>query len=213
MVCITAFASALALVASVSGYVVPRQNPPSGWVTPIMENYADYHARYMALDCQNKHNTDFFTACCHPMKANETLATARAPECNPANLLASPSTTTHKTSSPASPTSTASSSGAFIAGGEATFFDQGGAAGSCGNVNPDSAKIVAVQELRMSSSLCGKKVLIINTDNNKQVEATVADTCPTCQGNKNSLDLSHGAFDAIADEALGVVPIKWMFLD
>lgn len=34
---------------------------------------------------------------------------------------------------------------------------------------------------------------------------TVADACPTCQ-NANSLDLSIGAFDAIANRADGLVP-------
>ncbi|KAI0322212.1 RlpA-like double-psi beta-barrel-protein domain-containing protein-containing protein [Amylostereum chailletii] len=305
---------ALAATAAVSGYVVPRTEPPSGWVTAIMEPYDQYHERYVALDCQGKHSTAFFDLCCHPMKADETLATARDASCNPANLSSAvpsatqtaasvassssadddecddeddgddeddcedddgsdapsnvgaappssesaaapvttprptepapsstkpspastqaaptstkaaatsskvPETTTKPSStkapktSAASPSSTASSGGFDITGGSATFFDQGGAAGSCGIVHQDSDKVVAVQEQRMNSSLCGKKVLIMNTANGKTVEATVADTCPSCQGNANSLDLSHGAFDAIGDENTGVLPIVWMFL-
>jgi expansin (peptidoglycan-binding protein) len=87
-----------------------------------------------------------------------------------------------------------------------------GGTGSCGNVFPDTAKIVAVQIDRMNSSLCGKKVEITNTANGKTVIATVEDTCPGCKG-PNSLDLSHGAFDAIGVEATGVLPISWKFLD
>jgi len=290
--------AALTAVAAVSGYVVPRTDPPQGWVAPIMENYDVYHTRYVALGCQTKHNTDFFTACCHPMKANETLATARAPYCNPANTastsssapapvetgsdddddddcdgegegdqdqgagsgsdgepatsstpapsvapVTTPAPSPPPSTEPPKPTSTekpapksvtppapksvtpppASTSAApspppsssgqnWVTGGEATFFDQGGAAGSCGNVNPDTAKIVAVQAQRMEPSLCGKQVLITNTANGKSVTATIQDTCPGCQGNRNSLDLSHGAFDAIGDEATGVLPIKWVML-
>jgi len=339
MVRILALASALAASAAVSGFVVPRHTQPATWVTSIMESYDTYHARYMALDCQDKHNTDFFTECCHPLKKNETLATARPAICDPANLpsgsssaatpaktnvagsssddeedcedddegddaeddceddgddtsshsaAAVPQTTVQITSTvkaeptsssvkfaasskvestsikveptttkveisstpiavstkavetaskaepkttepatskapettsaaPAKTTAAASVSsdgdGGFITGGLATFFDQDGAAGSCGKVNSDSTPLVAVQAQRMNSSLCGKRVLIENISNGKTVTAVVQDTCPGCQGDVNSLDLSHGAFDAIADEALGVVPIKWKFVD
>lgn len=298
---------ALALAASVSGYVVPRSTPPAGWVTEIMEPYDQYHARYVALHCQDQHsNATFFDACCHPMKADETLATARPAYCDPANLPTSTSvstsaapaatqittgaissgdeeeegdckdddepteaapapvtseapapstakpqstpppatsdalapttsvkpkpapepattleptttpkpTTTHTSSKPAATSPASSSSGSLsglITGGFATFYDQGGAAGSCGKVNPDSALIVAVQIDRMNPSLCGKKVEITNTANGKTVTATVADTCPGCKNN-NSLDLSRAAFDAIGDEATGVLNIAWKFL-
>jgi len=59
---------------------------------------------------------------------------------------------------------------------------------------------------------CGRKVEIINVANGKSVQATVADRCPGCK-NINSLDLSQAAFDAIGDEATGVLSIKWKFLD
>ena len=61
------------------------------------------------------------------------------------------------------------------------------------------------------SALCGKQVKITNTDNGKTVTVTVADDCPTCE-NSNSIDLSTGAFDQIADEATGEVPITWEFV-
>ncbi|KAI0027919.1 RlpA-like double-psi beta-barrel-protein domain-containing protein-containing protein, partial [Vararia minispora EC-137] len=93
-----------------------------------------------------------------------------------------------------------------------TFYFQGGGIGSCGQANPDSALIVAVQAQRYNPSLCGRTVQVTNTQNGRSVTATVADRCPTCQNNPNSLDLSQAAFDAIADETQGVVPIQWQFL-
>ena len=51
-----------------------------------------------------------------------------------------------------------------------------------------------------------------NTQNGKSVVATVADQCPGCQGNPNSLDLSVGAFTQIATEAEGIVPISYTYL-
>ena len=53
---------------------------------------------------------------------------------------------------------------------------------------------------------------VTNTQNGKSVVATIADRCPTCQNNPSSLDLSQGAFDAIADESQGVVPISYTYL-
>ncbi|KZV72798.1 hypothetical protein PENSPDRAFT_575512, partial [Peniophora sp. CONT] len=93
-----------------------------------------------------------------------------------------------------------------------TFYFQGGVAGACGQVNPDSAFIVAEQAQRYKASDCGRQVRVTNNNNGKSVVAKVADKCPGCQGNANSLDLSQGAFDAIAAEATGIVPITWEYL-
>ena len=65
---------------------------------------------------------------------------------------------------------------------------------------------------RFNQGLCGRQVQVTNTNNGESVVATVADECPGCQGNPNSLDLSQGAFDQIADESEGVVPITWEYL-
>ncbi|GAA96036.1 hypothetical protein E5Q_02696 [Mixia osmundae IAM 14324] len=107
-------------------------------------------------------------------------------------------------------TSTSSVSGTTYSGGEATYFYQGGNPGSCGNYAQDSDLVVAVQQTRMNSSLCGKKVLITNTATGATVTATVADTCPSCQGNPNSLDLSVGAFEALGSLSSGVLPISYV---
>jgi rare lipoprotein A (peptidoglycan hydrolase) len=68
---------------SVCALVVPRSTPPAGWPTDLLEPYDTYHARYMALQCNLKHNTPFFDSCCHPLLATESLATARPAQCNP----------------------------------------------------------------------------------------------------------------------------------
>ncbi|TFY72662.1 hypothetical protein EVG20_g330 [Dentipellis fragilis] len=93
----------------------------------------------------------------------------------------------------------------------ATFFFQKGVAGACGIVHPDSAKIGAMDSARFSQSICGKSVLVTNKSNQKTVTITIQDECPTCN-NGNSIDLSQGAFDEIADETTGIVDIEWKFL-
>lgn len=78
--------AAFALTASsVSALVVPRAAPPAGWSTDYLEvmpfcpllpsstetfsmqDYDVYHTRYLALGCQDKHGTEFFDLCCHPL--------------------------------------------------------------------------------------------------------------------------------------------------
>ncbi|KAF9052892.1 RlpA-like double-psi beta-barrel-protein domain-containing protein-containing protein [Panaeolus papilionaceus] len=101
-------------------------------------------------------------------------------------------------------------------GGFATFFYQNGNAGACGNFHSDNDMIAAIDaarygDLGKKSSLCGKKVTLTNTKNGKSVTVTIADACPTCK-NSNSIDLSVGAFKAIAPLSDGLVPITWKFV-
>ncbi|GAA6030094.1 hypothetical protein JCM8097_009252 [Rhodosporidiobolus ruineniae] len=116
----------------------------------------------------------------------------------------------------ASSSSASSSNGDWITGGKATFFYQMGAYGACGKIHADSDKIVALAIARYGSGSnnapdCGRQVEIKNDATGATVTATVADACPGC-ANYNSLDLSVGAFDAIADQAQGVVSISWKFI-
>ncbi|KAI4191036.1 MAG: hypothetical protein LQ346_004822 [Caloplaca aetnensis] len=78
--------------------------------------------------------------------------------------------------------------------GSATFYEQNGAAGSCGQVHADSDMIIALspswQGTGYPPKYCGRKIEITNDgggDNNngqgKVVVATVADTCPGCDSN------------------------------
>lgn len=107
--------------------------------------------------------------------------------------------------------------------GDATYYTQGGQAGSCGNFNSDSSKIIALsnywQDNESPGPYCGRKIQITNqgggSDNNgvgNVVVATVQDTCPSCD--ENHLDLSEGAFQALTGGNLdppGEFNICWHF--
>lgn len=126
--------------------------------------------------------------------------------------------TTTSTTEVAAETTQASSasSSSMQTGGHATYFYQNGNAGACGQYHSDSDKVVAIdgngwwQTYGVQSDLCGRWVNIKNTNNGKTVTAMIADVCPTCVSD-NSLDLSFGAFTAIASEGDGMVPIEWSF--
>lgn len=137
--------------------------------------------------------------------APATTEPAATPITVKANVVA-PTTTTQ--APPAATTTPVSSSEEFT-GGKATFFYQGGAYGACGIIHQDSDKIVALEMSRYGGGSnnapdCGRQVEVTNVANGKSVIATVADACPGC-ANFNSLDLSVGAFDAIGEQATGVL--------
>ncbi|KAH9001158.1 expansin family protein [Lactarius akahatsu] len=224
---------ALAAVSAVSGLVVPRLSPPSGWETDILEPYDQYHERYLALQCQDKHGQPFFDQCCHPLLATQKLE-SRPSQCIPddcddrsdnaaTNVTPTPtyeSPTPTPTPEPSSATSTpkpkASHTPDVNAGGQATFFYQNGVAGACGKVHSDDDLICALDERfygdpGVRSAYCDQKVRITNTKNGKTVTVTVADDCPTCL-NRNSIDLSEAAFKAIAPLSDGIASIEWSFV-
>ena len=75
-------------------------------------------------------------------------------------------------------------------------------------MHAETDKVIALDtamygNLGAVSDHCGKSVMITNTKNGQQVQATVADACPTCDA-AGSIDLSQGAFEALAslDEGL-----------
>ncbi|GAA6051865.1 hypothetical protein JCM3770_005506 [Rhodotorula araucariae] len=154
-------------------------------------------------------------------KPETTTTTYAAPTTTTTTSVWKPTTTT--TSTWVAPTTTttqapkttqaveqkvsSAASGSFS--GRATYYFQGGAAGSCGNYASDSDYVVAVNVAQMNSGLCGKTVKITNTANGKTITATVADTCPGCAA--SSLDLSEGAFGALGEYSSGVLPISWSF--
>ncbi|GAA5909215.1 hypothetical protein JCM6882_003766 [Rhodosporidiobolus microsporus] len=91
-----------------------------------------------------------------------------------------------------------SSSGSGSYSGHATFFYQNGNPGACGNYNSDSTYLVALQSsMYNGGSHCGKMVTIYR--GGKSIQAKVQD----------DLDLSVGAFNAIASESEGQVDITW----
>ncbi|RSH94696.1 hypothetical protein EHS25_004501 [Saitozyma podzolica] len=247
---------------SVVAFAAIAGSIPAGWATGYLEDYNTYHTRYLALDCQDQHNTTFFDDCCHPLLATESLSD-RPSYCTP-NVTESSSAAAvvAETSAPvagstASATTTdsasadvateyaqaaASSSASPAAASSSAAVDNnvayapakasstssaaplpplpprprpGGQAGACGTVHSDSDLVIAIDiawygNTGSESSYCGKSITVQNTQNGKEVTAVVADVCPTC-ANGNSLDLSVGAFTAIATESEGQVPINWWF--
>jgi len=186
------------VVAIANAAVVPRA-PPADYDSSYLEPYDVYHARYTALSCQSQHDTQFFAECCHPLLKDQSLD-SRPAACNPAASAPTTNTTPPETDG-------------TVTGGVATYFFQNGVAGACGRVHGDYDLICAMDARRygdtgVRSPLCGRSVRITNTRNGKSVTCYVADACPTCL-NSNSIDLSVGAFQSIANLEEGEVPIVW----
>lgn len=77
--------------------------------------------------------------------------------------------------------------------------------GNCGQVSQDSDYVVALPtNTYAGGSHCDQKVSITRVSTGKTITATVKDSCPTCV-NDSCLDLSEGAFLAIATASEGMV--------
>lgn len=121
------------------------------------------------------------------------------------------------------------------------MYNQFDAAGSYGNIYPDSALVAAlgkyctyslrkrhrniylvVQPLGMDDSppapACGWTIYVTNTGSDdgvggkgNAVTVTVADTCPVCAS--THLDLSIGAWNVLTDSApSGTIEIEWYWI-
>ncbi|KAG8949700.1 hypothetical protein FRC00_008022 [Tulasnella sp. 408] len=246
--------AALSLATSVAAAPVAAPAPgKAGWDESKFEPYDIYHTRYLALKCQNKHNTAFFDTCCGPLARGQKLST-RPAQCNPNSQPANSSTqdeddddceddgddddtvvlnpttttkpattttkatttTTKKTTTTTKPATTTKASSGSTHTGKGTWYTQNGVAGACGKKNPDSALIGAMNfqlygNVDKVSSVCGKKVLITNKKNGKQVTVTMADACPSCKG-KGDIDLSTGAFKKLDALSTGLIDIEWVYV-
>ncbi|KAG0328438.1 hypothetical protein BGZ99_005303 [Dissophora globulifera] len=107
-------------------------------------------------------------------------------------------------------------SSAVTSTGRATWFV--GTYGAC-NINWDgnTQPIVALNAWQMGpeswgNPVCGRKVHITNTANGKSVVATIVDKCPGDECAWGSLDLSPAAFNAIGNQAQGVLSISWNYV-
>jgi rare lipoprotein A (peptidoglycan hydrolase) len=153
--------------------------------------------------------------------ANAALAKGNdspPPSSSPSPTTPSPTPTPPKSSTPPPAQTSANGNGGGGGGGgevhtgEATWYEQKGIHGNCGDVHQDSDMICALKtELYNGGSHCGKKVHITNPANGKSITVIVADSCPSCKNNDH-IDLSTGAFDAISSRDLGDVPITWQFV-
>lgn len=83
------FASLLTLALAASSVTAApvlqeRKEAPDHWATNYLEDYMQYHTRYIALDCQKKHDdVKFFDDCCRPLTTSQKLED-RPSECRPA---------------------------------------------------------------------------------------------------------------------------------
>ncbi|RKP39992.1 RlpA-like double-psi beta-barrel-protein domain-containing protein-containing protein, partial [Dimargaris cristalligena] len=100
--------------------------------------------------------------------------------------------------------------------GEATYYDPGVGAGSCGEQGSSSGLTVAVNSADMANGAnpnanpnCGRTVTI--RSGGKSVQATVTDTCPGCK--KGDLDLSPDTMKTLFPNAeeIGRGDIEWNF--
>ncbi|KAI5117653.1 hypothetical protein M0805_008884 [Coniferiporia weirii] len=176
-------------------------------------------------DCDDDGDDDDESATPTPTPASSSSSSTHVPSSTSSKASSTTHTSTHTSthSSSVQPTSSKTSrapsstgSSQVFTDGFATFFYQGGNEGACGILHSDSDLIAAIDIARYGdtsvvSPLCGKQVKITNTDNNKSVTVTIADACPGCK-NSDSIDLSTGAFDKIAAESTGEVPISWEFI-
>lgn len=199
----SASATASADVAAVSEYAVVQSSASVA---------ATSNARVAAAATSSVAASSSAAAVQYIAPAASSTTTSTTPAYTP------PATSTTPAYTPPAATTTQASNnggGEVMNGGFATYFFQGGNAGACGKVHGDGDKVIAIDQARWGSSsfgggssTCGKWITVTNTNNGRSVTAMVADVCPTCV-NGNSLDLSQGAFQAIASESDGMVPISW----
>jgi len=109
-------------------------------------------------------------------------------------------------------------------GGEAIYYLQNNAYGSCQEVHKDTDHVVAISYRLQGAAYppphCGRQIEITNVgggkDNNdvgKKITATVVDTCTVCE--QAGLELSVGAFKELKSgelDPLGNFTVDWRFI-
>ncbi|CAG8494706.1 11211_t:CDS:2, partial [Paraglomus occultum] len=96
--------------------------------------------------------------------------------------------------------------------GDGTYYDPGIGTGSCGTLHTADEMVAALNAPQYGnyanpndSPVCGKCVQV--TGPKGTVKVKIVDKCPVCKN--GDIDLSPAAFDKIADEAVGRVPVTW----
>ncbi|KAK4051739.1 hypothetical protein OIO90_004563 [Microbotryomycetes sp. JL221] len=141
-------------------------------------------------------------------KTQSTSQAQQQPTAAPSPEPAPATTTTPATA----PTSSAANPPVTTYTGWATYFWQNGNYGNCGLISKDTDFVVALPTKTYANGIhCGKQVKITRKSTGKTIIATVRDSCPSCV-TQYSLDLSYGAFTAIATEVEGMVEISWSWV-
>ncbi|KAJ7142617.1 RlpA-like double-psi beta-barrel-protein domain-containing protein-containing protein, partial [Mycena epipterygia] len=90
----------------------------------------------------------------------------------------------------------------------ATFFIPGGAFGACGHPIQNTDFAVALSSANYAGGAhCGQDVTV--QFNGRSIVVVVADLCPGCAA--DGIDLTEGAFEALADTSVGVIQVNWAF--
>ncbi|PAV17395.1 barwin-like endoglucanase [Pyrrhoderma noxium] len=212
--------------------------PPFSYTSSLPPSFALINTHNIFIIAKLTASTqDLFEQGCHPLEANESLSTAIPSKC----VSSSSATTSDSLDEPAYVVSTddedkndnggedekllpilrlletlQSGQREFLSGNHpqrlSRCYAQGNP-GTCGVTHFDSDLVAAINIARFTdSSLCGSQVKITNTNNGATVTVTISEACITCL-NKNSLDLSPGAFlhlSPILDT--GIIPISWFFV-
>ncbi|KAI8869040.1 hypothetical protein GQ42DRAFT_124338 [Ramicandelaber brevisporus] len=97
--------------------------------------------------------------------------------------------------------------------GKATFYDAG--SGSCGLVNKDSDRIVAISHLIYgqyanpnTAAVCGQCLSVRSNVTGKSTKVTITDKCMGCD--RSHIDLSKAAWDDLGiSQDAGVIGISF----
>ncbi|KAH7182457.1 uncharacterized protein B0J16DRAFT_321236 [Fusarium flagelliforme] len=94
--------------------------------------------------------------------------------------------------------------------GYASYYYPGDQTSQCGVSYTKSDYVVALDERRFDTSLCGKQIRVTTTAG-RTVDVIVAGS--TKGGpDENWLDLSYGAFQTVSSIDLGMIPVTWNYL-
>ncbi|KAF7340510.1 Riboflavin-aldehyde forming enzyme [Mycena sanguinolenta] len=95
-----------------------------------------------------------------------------------------------------------------IFSGDATWYTPDGNVGACGAPMQNSDFIVALSSAHYHDGAHCWQHLNVEY-NGKNIDVTIGDLCPGCA--TEGIDLSEGAFAALADLSVGVIPVQWNF--
>ncbi|KAJ7244634.1 RlpA-like double-psi beta-barrel-protein domain-containing protein-containing protein [Mycena haematopus] len=90
----------------------------------------------------------------------------------------------------------------------ATWYTPDGNVGACGAPMQNSDFIVALSFAHYHDGAHCWHHLDVEY-NGKHIDVTIGDLCPGC--GTEGIDLSEGAFAALADLNIGVIPVQWHF--